>query len=330
VKIPATPDYRDCPSGLDLSGIFEVLLGFLCALAIPFLFFAQTIASRRPDAAPAPPTFIPLMTVYALMAVAFIWHGFGSILARRRAPAILSCLAGVALCAGLMGEAWVALTPPHLGAAMAQLNPPAPPAAAFLVVKIMMAVVILAIFVLIPGALLLFSRNPRVNCGGEASYAMEEWTDRCPLPVLALSLAMAFFGIGILGLLGGLHGFAPFGVFVSGGPRYFLPSILAALLLYLALGLFRLQIQAWWIALGMQLIFAIYGAVMFSRGNFAALYLKFGLDPRTAAAAGQLLRLPAFKWLIPISIVPWLMWLLCIRLYFPAATASPALSKRTG
>jgi hypothetical protein len=83
--------------------------------------------------------------------------------------------------------------------------------------------------------------------------------------------------------------------------------------------------EAWWVALGLQVIGAVSNVVTFWRVDLADLYSKMGYDSRTAAIATQILAHPAMRWMTIISILPWLVWLFCIRRYFGTPTATPPL-----
>jgi hypothetical protein len=331
MTIPAVSDYRDRRTGLVVFGVLEVAIGALCTLMIPLMLIGRVVASRSPNAPPAPITIVPAIAVYGLLAAAFIWLGIGSILARRWARALLLCFSAVALCGGLISCAWMALMLPRLFEGMAQQSQGALQPGALLMVKVITAVVMAVIYVLIPLALFLFYRSPHVRRTCEVRDPVERWTDRCPLPVLALSLLMGIGGVLLLGISVKLHALPLFGVIASGAAGWFAVLFVAGLLLYVARGLYLLQKRACWIALAMQLIGAASSIVTFWATDLTDLYLKMGMDPQAAAATAHLLALPSFRWLFPLSIVPWLAWLLWIRRYFknPTAPALPSESEST-
>jgi len=319
---PAAPDYRDRGTGLVVFGVAEILLGVLFALAIPLMLFAQMAAPHGPDSPPRPQIFSAL-TVYAVSAVALVWLGIGSILARRWARAILLSLSGAALCAGALGLVTLAIIMPRLFDAIAHSGQRPLPPGALLLMKVV-AMTFMSLYILVPLSIFLFYRSPHVKRTCEVRDPVERWTDRCPLPVLALCLLMAFGGIIMLGLLGSFRGFPVFGIFVPGASGHLLVILFAGLFFYLARGLYRLQIGAWWAALGLMILSAISNLVTFWGPNLGDTYAKMGLDQRSAAMAGQMSG--AFHWLLPLSILPWVVWLLCVRRYFTAPAAPPALT----
>jgi hypothetical protein len=313
---PAASDYHDRKTGLVLFGVLEIAIGFICLLLILLMLIGQAVASRNPSAQPGLSGLAPAMTVYALLAVAFVWLGIGSILARRWARALLLCFSAVALVGGSIGCVSMAFILPHMFDAIAQQSQQPIQPGAMLVAKVVAAVFMFIVYIVIPGALFLFYRSPHVKRTCEARDPVERWTDLCPLPVLAFSLVMGLAGIALLGMVGRFHGFPVFGAFVSGGRGMLLCLLMSAVLLYLAWGFYRLQLRAWWVALAMQVVWAVSNFVTFWRTDVADLYLKMGADHRTAAMSAQLLEAPAFKWLIALSVIGWVVWLFCVRRYF--------------
>jgi hypothetical protein len=317
---PAGPDYRDRKAGFVLFGVAEIVIGIFFALGIPLMLFARMAAHRSPDA-PPPPIF-SVLTVYAVAAIAFVWLGIGSILARRWARAVLLSLSGVALCGGVLGCVFLAFMLPRMFDALANSGPRALPPGALLVAKIATAGAMVVFYILIPGSIFLFYRSPHVKRTCEVHDPVERWTDRCPLPVLALCLLMAFGGIIALGLLGSFHGFPLFGMFVSGGAGTLLVILVAGLAFWLARGLYRLQVGAWWATLVVMLLSAASNTVTFWGPNLGDTYARMGIDRRAAALVGQMSG--AFHWLLPLAMVPWVVWLLYVRRYFTTQAAPPA------
>ncbi len=329
---PAIPEYRDRRTGLVIFGIFEMLIGLFCACIIPLMMIAQTIASRRPGAPAAPPPMGMIFIIYGLLAVAFIWVGVGSMLARRWARAIVLCASAVTLCGGLIAAVLMPFFLPHLGEIMARTSPTALPPGAILGTKIGVMVVIFLIFILIPGSLFLFYRSPHVKRTCEVRDPVERWTDRCPLPVLAFSLMKAFGGISMVGMAFSLHVYPLFGLFVSGVAGAALMALVGLLILWVALGMYRLRLCAWWAALGLQAILLISNLITFWRGGMEAYYLKAGFDPRMAHSSGQMFAQPTVRWMVVIPTFFAVAWLLWIRRYFlaPIPAAAPDNGSQAG
>ncbi len=322
---PAAADYRDRTTGLVIFGILEILVGALCALLLLILLVTGTL--RPASSHPPSLSVAPALFVYGFGSVTFIWLGIGSIAARRWARALLLCLSAVGLCAGLMASAVLALMLPRVSGLIRQTavqdGRAWPPELGRIVVAVA-AIGVLVIYILIPLALFLFYRSPQVKRTCEVRDPVERWTDRCPLPVLALSLLCAL-GIAYLPILQtGVRAIPLFGIVFSGAAYYGVIALVAGLLLYLAWGLYRLRVHAWWIALAAQLFGGASGVITAVRYDLPELYLKVGMDQRVAYATTHLLS-PAFRWYAPAAVLPGLVWLLCIRRYFepPAPPAVP-------
>ena len=82
--------YKDRSAGLIVFGILTILLGCLAGLFVPLMLVGQA-ASARATSAPAPlSAILPAVLLYGILAVALVWLGIGSIMARRWARALRS------------------------------------------------------------------------------------------------------------------------------------------------------------------------------------------------------------------------------------------------
>jgi hypothetical protein len=323
----AAPEYRDRKTGLIIFGIFEILLGGLCALFL--LILLANLALRPADATAPPAPITPVLFVYVLGAVAFIWLGIGSVAAQRWARALLLCLSAVGLFFGLFGIAILSLIVPQISQAVqqaaAQGGRAIPPDAARLV-AIGTVAALSVVYILLPGALFLFYRSPHVRRTCEARDPVERWTDRCPLPVLAFCLVGALGEACFLNLQLSMGATVLFGVTLTGAVNDVVAALIAGWCLYLVWGLYRLRLRAWWLMLASQGLCVISNVITAYRYDLTELYIKMGFDNRMAYAAGHMVG-PAFRWLMPSFILPSLVWLLFLRRYFepPALPAQPPL-----
>jgi hypothetical protein len=326
MSTPAAGEYRDRKTGLIIFGILEILLGAFCWLMVPLMFLSMAIAGRRAGASAVPATLLPAAGIYALAGTAIIWLGIGSILVRRWARALWVCLSGVGFATGVLAipfGMYLALV--ELPRTMAANGQPAPAFVAPLV-QIIVLCFLLIFYLIIPGVLLFFYGNVNVKRTCEARDAKECWTDRCPLPVLALSLFTAIGGLMMLLCLTlQLHGAFPvFGIFATGAAGYALGLAYAGTALYAAWGLYRLKIGSWWLWLVVMLLVAISGAITLWHGDLQELYTRMGFDMRMASQAGDLAR--KMKWMSPVWFLPWLGWMLYVRRYFPRAARTDTMS----
>src|SRR5208337_5369886 len=109
-------------------------LGCLAGLFVPLMLFGQMMAAKAPDAPPVNhAAMLPGIAVYGLLAVALVWLGIGSILARRWARALLLIFSWSWLIMGLFVSVFMAFMIPktmaNLSASGTTGHPAMPPAA---------------------------------------------------------------------------------------------------------------------------------------------------------------------------------------------------------
>ena len=294
-------------------GILEILLGALSWLFVPLMLLSLAFAGRH-GAAATPPMIVPIVGLYALSGTILIWLGIGSILARRWARALWVCLSGVGFATGLLALPFAGyMTVIEIPRSMAANGPPGQ-AAMVPFVQIILLIFLAFIYVIIPVSLFLFYRSPHVKRTCEVKDPRERWTDRCPLPVLALSLFTAFGACMMVLILPFFCAVPVFGLVVTGPPGQILMLAYAATMLYAAWGMYRLKIGAWWLCLGVMLVVAISGAITLAHVNLREIYLSMGFDAATASRAGELAQ--RMKWLSLVWFLPWLGWVLYVRRYF--------------
>ena len=85
-------EFKDRQTGLIVFGILEILLGCLCALLVPLMIWGQAMSAQATGGAPNFRMAIPGALVYAMLAVALVWLGIGSMRFRRWARALLLIL----------------------------------------------------------------------------------------------------------------------------------------------------------------------------------------------------------------------------------------------
>jgi hypothetical protein len=325
---PPAPDYRDRMAGLVVFGIGEIAIGGFCGLAILAIMMGRVASVAAGGRTAAPPSIVPAAALYGILGSVFISLGIGSVLARRWARALWLCLSGLGLCCGLLACIWMVMILPRAFAVMASTANPSLPPGAMAAVKALMVGGVLVMYVAIPGALFLFYRSPNVKRTCEVRDPVARWTDNCPPPVLALSLMSGAGSVALLALVSRFRGYPVMGFFVDGIARYFIAAIFAGALLYVAWGFYQLQIRAWWVALGMEVLGVASNVITFWWSDLSEVYGKMGLDPRTAALTVQLVSDPPEKWLLTLSVIPWAIWLLCVRRYFIAHPPPPLLAQR--
>jgi hypothetical protein len=272
---------RDRSTGLVVFGIIQIVLGGLAALLIPLLLLGAVFSRRMGGGLPAGSTVLSVAS-YALAAIGLITLGVGSIRARRWARALTFILSWIWLVSGSLGTiALTVLLPPAFMAAFTAAavdHPEASLPRGLIAVILTVVIVLCAVFmVVLPIAFIVFYRRKDVAETVQHRDPRERWTDRCPLPVLALSLL--FIGGGVYYLLMSVTTplFPLFGRYLTGLPAGICLVLLAMLDGFLAYSLFRLQLTGWWIAVVAVALRWTSAIVTFERGDLLAAYRKMGL-----------------------------------------------------
>ncbi|MHC4308912.1 MAG: hypothetical protein ACYSSN_03110 [Planctomycetota bacterium] len=211
--------------------------------------------------------------------------GIGSIKARRWARALLLVTSWIWLVGGIGGIIYLLLFMPDMFGKMGENEQIPEGAAIFMKYAIMgfMAV----FYVIIPGVLVLFygSKNVKATC--EFRDPQVRWTDKCPLPALALSLMFGFWAASIP--LMGFYGWAiPFFGSILSGMRGAAVGLGVMLLSgYIAWGMYRLNIKAWWGAVLLVVGWAVSASVTFSRVSMLDYYEKMNFPEQQLDAIKQ-------------------------------------------
>ena len=144
------------------------------------------------------------------------------------------------------------------------------------------------------------------------------WTDRCPLPVLAVSLWLSCGALSTLVLPLAYGGVFPFfGRFLSGSIGTVAWILIALSSFYAAWSLFKLQLRGWWIVMVMIFLLSISNVLTYLHHDIIEMYRLMGYPEKQIAMIEQL---GVFKgnlmaWSCLIFTVPFIAYLLFIRRY---------------
>jgi hypothetical protein len=302
---------KDRSAGLVIFGAFQILLG-LCAVCVVLGMAAVAEMQSRGGAPPMPPaSAISNIVIYGLLACYFFAVGVGSIRKRRWARALSLVVSSMWLAVGIVAVGVVTTLLPKLTTIF-------PPSQTTWIVT-MMFVVIGTVYVLLPLVLVLFYRSPHVKATCEARDPVPRWTDRVPLPILALVIAMAFAAASVIITLS--YGIVPlFGVILTGAPAVIVLLAFAGLCAFLAVQLFRMKRSAWWTSV-LFVVFGVVNAVVtFSRVDLEKLYEQMGImTPQVRAMhLADLYRDPMLWIVIGVSWAAALGYLIWTRRFFDA------------
>ena len=180
-------------------------------------------------------------------------------------------------------------------------------------------IVYAVIFILLPAIWIWFyqGKNVRVTC--EARDPRLRWTDRSPLPVVALSLWLAFGSLAMLALPFAHRGMFPFfGTFLAGIPGTTIYLVMAVIWAYATWTLFRLQLRGWWLVLVFSCIGSISCVLTYLHPDPEEMYQLMGIPQQHTAMVQQLglFNRHMMAWSSIAFTLPFLGYLLFIRRYF--------------
>lgn len=250
--------FKDRKGGLIAFGIVEIILGVGCFAMTALMAIGLAVGSATSEEAPDWRTLVPALLLYGFLAVLWVSLGIGSIRARRWARSVVLILAWFWLVSGsIMTVTFLFLLPAVLGTTAPDGNPLPPEAK--IVAVVVSAVFMAVFFIVLPGILVLFYRSRHVKATCEAYDPTPSWTDACPLPVLALSLFLVFGSLTMLAPPAVANGVMMFfGTILSGWTGSMVYWILAALWLYAAWAVYRVQLAGWWITFVSYLLFLLF------------------------------------------------------------------------
>lgn len=325
---PAAVGYSDRRTGLIVFGILEIVMGAFIALLAPVTWAGQALAARQNPGMSG--SFIaPTIFMELGLAGGLIWLGIGSIQCRRWARTLVLSLAWIALCGGVLGFGFLiymvssgamAETFRQQSAASGQPLPEG----AFGVIAAIALITSLIFYVGIPGTLVLFYRSPHVKATCEARDPVPRWTDRCPVPVLAICILQLFSAVYLSLMPRVLGAFPFFGFVVTGWPSWLLWGSLIVFCVYAATGFYRLNARVWLAYTASMCVWGLSSIITFLRIPALDYYRQAGFPDKELQflAASPLMRGNSLVWTMLPSMVIFLGFLLFLRRYFPAQTDS--------
>ena len=313
--------YKDRSVGLTIFGILTIMLGCLAALFVPLMLFGQ-MASSKATGTPAPiSTILPAVLLYGVLAVALVWLGIGSIMARRWARALLLIFSWCWLVMGVMGVVFMAFILPKTLAnlpASGTADHPAVPTAVMTGIMVGIFVVVGIIYVILPAIWTFFYRSRHVKATCETRDPVIRWTDACPLPVLAICLWLVFSApmMLIAPLVG--RGVTPFfGMFLTGIPGTLFCLTAAVIWGYSAWSLYRLEQRGWWVMLIAFCVFMASAILTFAHHDILEMYrlmaypeVQIEQIQKTGLLVGN-----RMAWMMAFFALPFLGYLVFIKKY---------------
>jgi hypothetical protein len=331
---PEVPTHSDRGTGLMVFGVFQIILGLLAALMVPLVALSAFMSRLSPGGTMRAGQFLSGVATYAFVAAVLLALGIGSVQMKRWARALTLVTSWYWLIMGaLVTVLLTAVLPVTMRTVLAQMKqsgPDAPsPAASTAVMAVILTLLIIfmAFFlVLVPLAFVIFYGRKDVAETCRHRDPVERWTDRTPLPVLFASVVL-FTGAVYLLLTGVTTPLFPFfGRYLTGvaGAGCFLA--MAALDIYLAIAIFRLQAAAWWIAICTLAIRLFSMALTYARADMMKAYSKMGMSDAQLQMmnSSPMLRGHVLLWWSLLSMLFFFGYLLWLKRYFKTSSAPSA------
>jgi hypothetical protein len=320
LRPPPPAGFTDRSSWLVIGGALLIAAGGLAALLGLLSAAAPMLARGMPGQAGGPgrtPFLLMGVLFYEGLAALLIVLGVGSVRARRWALALIQIVLWTWLFTGILSVLFLALFIPSMPG-----SPVAAPAG-MMPCLILVALVMGGLLVVVPVVLLLIYRRPDVRRTVEARDPGPAWTDRLPLSLLGIVLALAVSAFFAVVSLFGIRAVPLLGIVIVGWPAKVVLLGIAALLAVLTVAVYRRSEAGWWGLILLQ-IFQLANLVTMRRLNMPSLLRQMGYPEEQVRVAGQfsLFDKPAFLILMAASWIALLLFLLAVRKHF--RPASPA------
>jgi len=319
---PLPPEYKDRHAGLVFFGIVTVLMGCLAGLFVLLMLIGPMATAHAGQPATPLKMLLPTMATYAFLAVALIWLGIGSTLARRWARALILIFSWCWLIVGVWTLAFMAYLMPKMFANIPAGAVSAQQQGTVQAIMIVTMVFMAGLFIVLPAIWVAFysGRNVKATC--EARDPVPRWTDATPLPVLGLCLFLVFSAVTMLAMaLTGPWPLPMFGAFATGIPATLSALVMAAAWAYAAWAMYKLELRGWWATVIVILLFGVSSALTFAHHNITEMYSQMNIP---AAQIEQIQKSGLFMgngmvWMSIAWMVPFLGYVIFVRKYFRAA-----------
>ena len=236
-------------------GVLQLVLGLICAALVLFVVAGAELMEY---ARPARAGVTSAIVVYGVAAVYFVTVGIGSMRARRWARSLSVAVSAIWLAAGVVATLMMLVVIPRVMRGMPQ--PTIAPGCSI-------ALVIFAAIVL-PLILFVFYRSDAVYATCAAADTKPRWTERVPIPVLAMAVIMGFTAITLMANVGNPM-LAAFGQTFTGAPASLAMFAIAVLSAVIAVQIYRLKESGWWMLLLLQIAGLAWGVATIMRSDYS-------------------------------------------------------------
>ncbi len=226
--------------------------------------------------------------LYAALAALFVWVGVGSIRIRRWVQPIALILGWTWLLTGLIGLVFWLMMLPNIRSMVESAQPSEPPLdpGAYTAISLIASAFIALAYVILPAAFVWFYQDRSVRATLERHDPIPRWTDRCPLPVLGLSIGL--WAGAVLCLTGFAYNVVPlFGVVLTGPAAAAVLILLAGACAWLGRATYRLRMAGWWGTLALTVALMAGQIITLLRVDMVDIYKSIGLPEEQLAIMRQ-------------------------------------------
>ncbi|HEU4522017.1 MAG TPA: hypothetical protein VFT12_08445, partial [Thermoanaerobaculia bacterium] len=241
------------------------------------------------------------LVVYGIAATYFITVGIGSIRGRRWARAFSIVVGALWAIGGVVGGLMMIVVLPRALAAFGSGNNAMIAGCA--------ALGTLIVGIALPLVIHLFYRRQDVRLTFERLDPKPRWTDRVPLPVLAIVVVLAFGAVALVANLGN-PSFSLFGRRITGAPAALTLFAFAGLSGFLAVQLYRLKESAWWTLILLQIAGIAFAVISMATTDLAA------ANPELPREVAEVYRDPWFLAIVAATWISYFAFLLYLRRFF--------------
>jgi hypothetical protein len=325
-SVPPQP-FKNRKAGLLIFGILTIIGGCVCALFALLAAVAPMLAAKASNSPPTSPNVLPAVVMYCAMAIAFVWLGVGSIMARRWARALLAVISWTFVVFGICALVFLVMMAPQFKQTMAAAQPPNQPPLSDsmqtgMIVGMFCFFGLFGVVGPLIWALFYSGRNVKATC--EVLDPVPRWTDRCPLPVLAISIWLLFGAVTMVGMAAFYPVATFFGLLISGNMARGYHICLGLIWLYAAWALYRLDRRGWWVIFVAMTASILSALITFSRHDVAEIYALLHYPAQQVAMIQKFgFGSHTMLWSTILWMAPMVAYLLYIRRFF-TRPANPA------
>jgi hypothetical protein len=312
----SVPDLKDRRLGLIIFGAVSILIGACCAVLIPLTLMAVALSGPSTGAGVDLRSAWAASALYGVMAVIFVWLGVGSTRARRWARELLLSLSWIWLLTGICSLAIGALIVPRVVREVG-VGSGLPPEMTMLVILVIFGV-IGVLYVILPGAFVLFYRSPHVAATCRARDPNPQWIDGCPKRLLTLTVVWVLAAISVLLMPAYSFFFPVFGMVLTGAAGAVLWALVLAACVALAVGTCRGAPRAWSAGMALIIAAALSSILTVLRYDLAELTTLMDLPEEQVSMMASLASIDGWPMALITAIVwgTFIAYLLTLRRFF--------------